>query len=215
MALVADLAAMFGGSRLDRGADGGRVAVAFFERSSRVGAVGDVSAKPGDSGLFVRSATHRSIFHRASYPHPGGRHSRTITTCRDRGRGCPVLRASRSRLHRHAPCGLDESAPRGQGRGGQHHYPTVGAVAVSLVRTHLRPQSARAHSGLQNGIGPDEGANSRTVFESDLLRTRRLWCRLGGSNIFWERSLRPHGWRLGLSRGSSEIAEPLFALQGL
>jgi hypothetical protein len=75
MAMVADLTNSLGVGSLDRGADSGWVAVALLERPSRVGSVGGLSAKPGDSGLFVRSAAHRSIFHRASYSDPGGRYS--------------------------------------------------------------------------------------------------------------------------------------------
>src|SRR4029077_12270994 len=71
VALVADLAHRPRGCSLNRGADSGRVALALLERPSRVGAVRDVSAKPGDSGLFDRSATHRSIFHRAAHADPG------------------------------------------------------------------------------------------------------------------------------------------------
>ena len=52
MALVADLAPRPGGGSLDSGTDSGRVTLALLERPSRLGAVGDVSAKPGDSGLF-------------------------------------------------------------------------------------------------------------------------------------------------------------------
>src|SRR5262249_18008326 len=73
----------------------------------------------------------------------------------------------------------------------------------------------RAYSGLQDGIGLDERANSRALFESDLLRTRRLWCRLGRTNVFWERPLLPDDRRIGISGWSPEIAEPLLAFQGL
>src|SRR5437016_1640139 len=52
VALVADLAPRPRGGSLGRGADRAWATLALLERPSRVGAVGDVSAKPGDSGLF-------------------------------------------------------------------------------------------------------------------------------------------------------------------
>src|SRR6195256_2599198 len=52
MALVADLAHRPRGGSLDRGTDRARATLALLERPSSVGAVGDISAKPGDSGLF-------------------------------------------------------------------------------------------------------------------------------------------------------------------
>lgn len=36
----------------------------------------------------------------------------------------------------------------GEGRGGQHDYPAVGAIVVPLVGTHLRPQGPRTDPGL-------------------------------------------------------------------
>src|SRR5256885_15203838 len=80
MALVADLASRNRGSILVRGADSSWVALAPLERSSCVGSAGDISAKPGDPGLFERSAAHWSVFHRASHPDPGSRHTRRLAT---------------------------------------------------------------------------------------------------------------------------------------
>ena len=167
------------------------------------------------TSVFQRQASDRAILHRTAHFDAAAADSRTSPACRDRCGRCAILRASGLGLHRHSSCCLDESAPRRKGRGSQHDYAAVGAVAIFVLRADVRSKSARVGVGLQDGAGLDQGTDSRDLSQSDLLRPGCLWSRVAAQSYFGKDLSALTVAEAAFPRGTAEISESFFSLQEL
>ena len=158
------------------------------------------------AGPDPRRQDHRRI--RRAAPHPAGVRTgpRTDDPGVHRGRGRPLLRASRGRLG--GPCPRDP-APRlhrGEGAGGQHHHHAGGQELLSRPGEDLHPQAQGDPARVEDRQRVHQGGDPGALRQQDLPRPSRLRGRRCGAGVLRTPHLGAHARPARDDRGPAEGA---------
>ncbi len=120
--------------------------------------------------------------------HPAGHDQ-----CRAGDRGCPLLRAQRGRLHRHAARGTGQlGAVQEPGR--LDHHDAGGTQRLPLEREELPAQDLRGAADLQARGPAEQGPDPRDLHEPDLPGSPRLRFRRCVAGLLRQAAARTSRW---------------------